>query len=48
MSPSYSEVTLTVTITASSGDGMTQSDLDLTVLEGLRQLGLDNVKLEES
>jgi hypothetical protein len=46
LAKSYSEVSLTITIEASGGAGMTQSDLDLTVLEGLRQLGLDNVKFE--
>ena len=47
LAKSYSEVSFAVTIAASGGDGMTQSDLDLTVLEGLRQLGLDSVELEE-
>jgi hypothetical protein len=47
LAKSYSTVSLTVIVAASGGDGATRSDLDLTVLEGLRQLGLDNVTLEE-
>ena len=43
----YSNVSLSVTITASGGDGASRSDLDLTVLEGLRQLGLDHITLDE-
>jgi hypothetical protein len=42
---SYSEVNLDVTIRAEGGEGLSSSDLDLTVLEGLRQLGLDKVEV---
>lgn len=42
----YSNGSLSVTITASGGDGASRSDLDLSVLEGLRQLGLDHITLD--
>jgi len=47
LAKSYGDVTIDVTITAADGDGSTRSDLDMTVLEGLRQLGLDAVTLDE-
>jgi hypothetical protein len=47
LAKSYADVSLSITITASGGDGANRSDLDLTVLEALRQLGLDHVTLEE-
>ena len=47
LAKSYADVSLSITITASGGDGASRSDLDPTVLEALRQLGLDHVTLEE-
>ena len=43
----YSLVTLEVTIRAEGGEGTSRSELDLTVLEGLRQLGIDDVDVQE-
>ena len=37
----YSKVTLEITIRAEGGEGTSRSELDLTVLEGLRQLGIE-------
>lgn len=42
----YADVTLEVTIEASGGEGVSKNDLDLTVLEGLRQLGLGDYELD--
>ena len=47
LAKSYTNVSIDVTITAADGDGTTRSDLDMTVLEGLRQLGLDGITLDE-
>jgi len=47
LAKSYGEVKVDLTITASGGEGVTRSDLDLTVLESLRQLGLEDVRLED-
>jgi hypothetical protein len=43
----YSKVTLEVTIRAEGGEGASRGDLDLTVLEGLRQLGIDDVDIQD-
>jgi hypothetical protein len=41
LAKSYADVSLAVTIVASGGEGMSRTELDLVVLEGLRQLGID-------
>ena len=47
LAKSYADVSIDVTISASGGDGVARSELDLTVLESLRQLGVENVELHE-
>jgi hypothetical protein len=39
LAKSYIDVSVDVTISASGGDGVARNELDLTVLESLRQLG---------
>jgi hypothetical protein len=47
LAKSYTNVTLDITINAAGGEGATRSDLDMIVLEGLRQLGIEGVSVDE-